>query len=326
MLTEHPINILVVEDDPLANQLICRQLQLEGHQVVGRAFDGSQALEMTKRLKPDIVLMDLQMREASGHTDMQAGTKATQLIQEQCPTPVIILTAHENPTLISKAKTVGAGAYLIKPPKIQEIERAAAIAMARFKDMMELRHLNEKLREEIALRQQAEKDIKHMATHDALTGLPNRWLLSDRFKVEMAHAKRNRQLLGIMLLDLDHFKDVNDTLGHNTGDKLLQITGKRLTNLLRKSDTTVRMGGDEFIILLPEMTQAEDAVEAAQKILATIRKPFIISSIEIQITTSIGITLCPTDGEDLETLMKNVDIAMYHAKEQGRDNYQYFSR
>ena len=325
MLTDHPLNILVVEDDPLANQLICKQLELEGHIIAGRAFDGSQAVKMTKEVKPDVVLMDLQMQESgTGQTNMLAGAKATELIQEQSPTPVIILTAHENPTLISKAKAVGAGAYLIKPPKIADIERAAAIAMARFKDMLELRQLNEKLQEENALRLQAEKDIKYMATHDTLTGLPNRWLFTDRTELEMARAKRNQQQLGIILLDLDNFKEVNDGFGYQVGDEFLQAVGSRLVKLLRKSDTVARVGDDEFMLLLPEMTRAEDAVETAQRVLDSIAEPLTVSDHEIQATASIGITLYPTDGGDFETLMKNADIAMCRAKKQGRNKYQYF--
>lgn len=327
MLTVSPLNILVVEDDPLANQLICRQLELEGHNIAGRAFDGRQAVEMTKELGPDLVLMDLQMQENNtGHTNMEAGAIATQRIQEQCPTPVIILTAHENPTLISKAKAVGAGAYLLKPPKMQEIERAAAIAIARFNDLPEMRHLNEKLQEEIARRKQAEENFKHAATHDALTGLPNRLSLRERAELEIARAKRNQLFLAIMLLDLDHFKTINDTLGHQTGDMLLQTVGERLRQTLRESDTIARLGGDEFLLLLPEIDQVENATETAQRILKAFRTPFSVNDSGISITASLGITFYPDDGDDLETLMKNADIAMYRVKEQGRDNYQYFSR
>ena len=177
----------------------------------------------------------------------------------------------------------------------------------------------------IIKRKQVEETIRHLAYHDALTGLPNRMLLNDRLNLALAHAHRNQQKLAVMLLDLDHFKDVNDKLGHSMGDKLLQIVGERLTNLLRKSDTAARMGGDEFMLILPEVAQAKDVAEIAAKILEAIRTPMAFNEHEIHITTSVGIALYPDDGEDVDTLMKNADIAMYHAKDQGRDNCQRYT-
>jgi diguanylate cyclase (GGDEF)-like protein/PAS domain S-box-containing protein len=180
---------------------------------------------------------------------------------------------------------------------------------------------------DITERKQAEEELAYMATHDALTGLPNRWLLNDRLTLRLAHAHRNQQKLALTLLDLDHFKDVNDTLGHTVGDKLLQVVGERLKSLVRKSDTVARMGGDEFMLLLalPGIGGEEDAANIAQRILEAFRKPFVFNGHEIRITTSIGIAFYPDDGEDADTLMKNADIAMYRAKERGRDNYQYYS-
>jgi diguanylate cyclase (GGDEF)-like protein/PAS domain S-box-containing protein len=181
---------------------------------------------------------------------------------------------------------------------------------------------------DITERKRTEEELAYMATHDALTGLPNRWLLNDRLTLELAHAHRSPRKLALMLLDLDHFKDVNDTVGHTVGDKLLQAVGKRLTSLVRKSDTIARMGGDEFMLLLalPRITGEEDASKTAQRILEAFRRPFVFNGHKLHITTSIGISLYPSDGEDADTLMKNADIAMYCAKERGRDNYQHYSR
>jgi diguanylate cyclase (GGDEF)-like protein len=175
---------------------------------------------------------------------------------------------------------------------------------------------------DVTERVQMEQQLVYMATHDALTGLPNRVMFNDRLTLELAHAQRNRQKLAVMLLDLDRFKNVNDTLGHSVGDQLLQVVGERLTSLLRKSDTVARMGGDEFMLLFPGMARMEGAARIAQKILEVFRKPFVFEGHELHITTSIGIALCPDDGEDIDTLVKNADIAMYRAKEQGRNNYQ----
>ena len=171
---------------------------------------------------------------------------------------------------------------------------------------------------------QAEEQLVYIATHDPLTGLPNRRLFNDRLSLELAHAQRNKQKLAVMLLDLDYFKDVNDTLGHSVGDQLLEVAGDRLMSFLRKSDTVARMGGDEFMLILPGIVREEDTTEIAQKILEAFRKPFVFDGYEINITTSIGTALYPEDGEDTDALMRNADIAMYRAKDQGRDNYQRY--
>lgn len=189
----------------------------------------------------------------------------------------------------------------------------------------QLHRVNDELTREITERKRAEETIKQMAYHDDLTGLPNRRLFNDRLTLEMAHAQRSQQNLAVILLDLDHFKDINDTLGHGVGDQLLQATGERLSNLLRKGDTVARMGGDEFMMILPEIAQVEDAASVAQKILEVIRLPFVFDGHELHISTSIGIALYPEDGKDGDTLVKNADIAMYSAKEQGRDNYQRYT-
>ncbi len=178
---------------------------------------------------------------------------------------------------------------------------------------------------DITNRKKAEETIRWLAYHDALTGLPNRMLFNNRLALELNRAQRNQQKFAVMLLDLDRFKDVNDTLGHTMGDRLLQHVGKRLENILRKSDTISRMGGDEFIILLPEITGVKDAEKIAEKIIEAIRKPFHIEGHKICITTSIGFSIYPDNGENADTLIRNADIAMYHAKELGRDTYQHYT-
>jgi diguanylate cyclase (GGDEF)-like protein/PAS domain S-box-containing protein len=173
-------------------------------------------------------------------------------------------------------------------------------------------------------RKKAEATILHMAYHDALTGLPNRLLFNDRLNVAMAAAQRNNKKFGIMMLDLDKFKHVNDSLGHDIGDQLLQSVGNRLRGRLRKSDTVARMGGDEFMLLLPEINQKEDVELIAGKIVDSFQRAFILVNREVKITTSIGIAIYPEDGLDFDTLKKNADIAMYKAKEKGRNNFQSY--
>jgi diguanylate cyclase (GGDEF)-like protein/PAS domain S-box-containing protein len=178
---------------------------------------------------------------------------------------------------------------------------------------------------DITERTYAEEQIKHLAYHDALTGLPNRLLFKDRLTVALSHAQRERTRLAILFLDLDRFKVINDSLGHNIGDQLLQAVAARVSSCVRESDTVARLGGDEFTLLLPNLLRSDDAAPIAQKILEAVRYPFHIEGREFFITTSIGISLYPEDGTDAETLIKNADTAMYQAKEQGRDNYQLFN-
>ena len=166
--------------------------------------------------------------------------------------------------------------------------------------------------------------MRHLAQHDFLTNLPNRVLLNDRITQAIALARRHGTYLAVLFLDLDKFKHINDSLGHVVGDNLLQSVATRLMACVRTSDTVSRQGGDEFVILLAEDRRAEDAALIAEKVLAAFASPHIIAGHELHASTSIGISIYPADGQDAETLIKNADTAMYHAKERGRNNYQFF--
>ena len=177
---------------------------------------------------------------------------------------------------------------------------------------------------DISAAQAMRMKMAHLAHHDFLTNLPNRLLLNDRITQAIALAKRRGTHLAVLFLDLDNFKHINDSLGHETGDKLLQSVALRLSACVRGSDTISRLGGDEFVVLVTEDKYAEDAALTADKIIAALAAPHAIDKRELHVTTSIGISVYPTDGENTETLIKNADTAMYHAKEKGRDNYQFF--
>jgi diguanylate cyclase (GGDEF)-like protein len=165
-----------------------------------------------------------------------------------------------------------------------------------------------------------------MAYHDSLTGLPNRNLFSDRLGIALAQARRNQKTVGVAMLDLDKFKDVNDTLGHDVGDLLLKAATERLNTALRKGDTVARFGGDEFVLILPDLKVIEDAIQVAQKIVDSFCKPFLVDTHQLTVTTSIGIALYPNDGTDEVMLLKNADIAMYQAKQAGRSQYQLYKK
>ncbi|WP_243374690.1 EAL domain-containing protein [Geotalea sp. SG265] len=170
-----------------------------------------------------------------------------------------------------------------------------------------------------------EDEIRYQATHDILTGLANRMLFMDHLALSISQGHRYNEIQAVMFLDLDRFKSINDSLGHAAGDKLLQLISERLKECVRETDTVARIGGDEYNILITQMVHPEDATAIANKILSATSKPFAIDGHQLQVTISIGISLYPTDGEDAETLLKNADIALYHAKEQGRNNYQFYN-
>jgi diguanylate cyclase (GGDEF)-like protein/PAS domain S-box-containing protein len=177
---------------------------------------------------------------------------------------------------------------------------------------------------DITEQQRAEERIRHMAHHDALTGLPNRVLLYDRVGQAIAQSQRSGRCAALLFVDLDRFKDVNDTLGHRTGDALLKVVASRLLECTRGTDTVARLGGDEFVVVLTELARPEDAAPVAQKILAALSEPYELDGHRLHVTPSIGICTYPEDGQSVEALMQNADAAMYHAKEAGRNNYQFF--
>jgi diguanylate cyclase (GGDEF)-like protein/PAS domain S-box-containing protein len=179
---------------------------------------------------------------------------------------------------------------------------------------------------DITEQKRAEERIRYMAHYDALTELPNRLLLHDRIGQAIAQAQRNQEVLAVLFIDLDRFKTVNDSLGHAVGDRLLKTVAGLLESCTRGSDTIARIGGDEFVVLLGDLKEPEDARHVAQKVLDTLAEPVVIDGNELKVTPSIGICAYPHDGADVATLMRNADTAMYYAKQMGRNNYQFFTQ
>lgn len=184
---------------------------------------------------------------------------------------------------------------------------------------------------------QAAEKIKYLAYHDTLTDLPNRYLFNDRLKQAIAHAERAKQLLAILFFEIDNFKHINDTIGHKAGDELLQGIANRLMIAMRRTDSisrlstedsehmVARLGGDEFTILLTDIRNIQDPAKASQRILNMLSEPFIIGAQDVFVTASVGIAVYPFDGKDIDTLLINADVAMYQAKNHGKNNYQYYS-
>ena len=211
-------------------------------------------------------------------------------------------------------------------------QRQAKEALERARDELERRvrertaelaSTNERLRVEVGERRQAEERARHLANHDVLTGLPNRRLLKDRLGQALALAHRHHKSVAVMFVDLDRFKTINDTLGHEVGDKLLVAVADRLKRVLREGDTVARVGGDEFVVVLPELGKDRDAAVVARKILELLAEPFPVESHELRVTPSIGIAVAPGDGDDPETLLRHADAAMYEAKAAGRNTFHF---
>ncbi len=178
---------------------------------------------------------------------------------------------------------------------------------------------------DITARKKEEERLQYLATHDPLTNLPNRILFNDRLNQALARAQRNRRLVGLLFIDLDGFKAINDNFGHERGDHLLQAVARRLSGSVRHSDTVARVGGDEFTGLMEELTNVQSASGVAEKILASIGKPFQVGDNQILISASIGISIYPIDGGTGEILLRKADIALYRAKAMGKNRYQFHS-
>ena len=186
-------------------------------------------------------------------------------------------------------------------------------------------HLESKTRRHNEQLEQANAQLQHVATHDSLTGLPNRLLLADRLDQAIAQAERREKRFAVMVMDLDRFKSINDSLGHLCGDELLKEAGRRLASRLRRTDTLARLAGDEFVILINEIGGLHDAESVASGVLADIGRPVALAGLDVHVSASIGISVYPDDGIDAETLLQHADAAMYHAKKNGRSGFQFFT-
>ncbi len=291
--------VLVVEDDEPTRMLLRRALEREGYHVE-EAGDGMEALRCVEQFAPDLILMDAVMPVMDGFT----ACKKLRALPGAAGIPVLIVTALDDEKSVNLAFDCGASDYIHKPIRWPVLRQRMR------------RMLNE---------YRADRHINHIAHHDSLTDLPNRRLFSEQLEQRTNIARRKGQPLALLFLDLDRFKLINDTLGHDVGDLLIQAVAKRLAEEVRRGDLVARLGGDEFTIITEGVNSAEDAVQVAEKMLKVLSLPFTLSGREVFVTASIGIALYPFDGADSTSLMKNADAAMYRAKEHGRNSYQFYT-
>ncbi|HVL37620.1 MAG TPA: EAL domain-containing protein [Burkholderiales bacterium] len=293
-------SVLLIEDNPGDARLIREMLAEEAEAPFALHWAGrlSQGLARLREEPFALVLLDLSLPDSLG---LETFTR----VYAQAPNvPIIVLTGNDDRRLALAAVKAGAQDYLAKGRLDREL-------------LMRAMHYSiERKRYQVAL--------EHQANYDALTGLPNRSLLQDRLR-QSVRGQRLRRATAVVFIDLDHFKFVNDSLGHSSGDALLKVVAERLRGALREGDTVARLGGDEFVLVLNGQAGEEVIFRAMQRITAAVAEPVLIGGKELVVTCSAGISLYPQDGEDVDTLLKNADAAMYRAKDHGRNNFQFYT-
>jgi diguanylate cyclase (GGDEF)-like protein len=303
-----PIKVLLVEDNA-GDARLMREMLADSDTTqfdvthVNRLDEGLRQLESSDF---NLMLLDLWLPDGEG---LDTVARALAAVSNA---PIVVMTSHDDEALAVKAVQSGAQDYLVKgQADTRGLVRTIRHAVERHRMLSQLKR--------------ARRREHHQATHDSLTGLPNRQLLYDRLFHALAYSSRHRESFAVLFIDIDHFKNVNDTRGHAAGDKLLTAAAERLSACLRKTDTAARLGGDEFVVILTDLIRIQDAARVAQNTLRALAKPYILGTTELLVTASIGIAIYPTDGEDQDRLIKNADTAMYKAKEEGGNNYRFYT-
>ena len=298
---KNTFSILLIEDNPADARLLEIQLNSieQANYTIKHAACMSDALALLKQENFDVVLTDLSLPDADGFESIET------LIEFDPQLPIVVMSGQEDEEFTIKAVQLGAQDYLIKGIGDGHLmSRAIRYAVER---------------------KRAEKNMQYLAHYDSLTGLANRVLFRERLEYGIARAQRNNSQLALLFIDLDRFKQINDTLGHNAGDELLVNVSGRIQSCTRKEDTVARLGGDEFVVILENIKSVKDVSYVANKIINALSKSDNIAGQELYITPSIGITIFPDDNTDANELIKYADAAMYQAKEKGRNRYQFFT-
>jgi len=303
-----PIEILLVESssgDPLYYEESVKKDSTSTFNF-SHAENLIDAIEYIEDNDYDIILLEPDLPDSEGfETFISVRMYAPKV-------PIILLLNVSEEDLAVKSLQNGAQDCIVRTQIDNGIlRRAIRFAIERHRIMADLEQTREKER--------------RLAYFDVLTNLPNRQLFYDRLDRALSHANRYEEKIALMFIDLDRFKPVNDTMGHNTGDMLLKTVAKRLKDCLRKSDTVARIGGDEFTCILPHIESKKDVTVVARKIKKALATPFDLNGFNVAISGSIGISIFPEDTLDMHNLIKKADMAMYHAKQLGRDNFQFFS-
>ena len=293
--------ILVVDDQQANVSLLVRLLAGAGYTAVSSTCNPHEVCELQRRHGYSLILLDLQMPGMSGFEVLDA----LKGIEQYDYVPVLVITAQPMHKL--RALQDGARDFISKPFDVAEV-------LVRVRNMLEVRLLHETARTH-------GRALESLAMTDPLTGLPNRRLLVDRLSTAIGYARREQSGMAVLYLDLDGFKEINNTLGHAAGDELLKMTAARLGSTVREEDTVARLGGDEFVIVL-RLSGADHAAQVALKVINAVSQPYVIEGQPASITVSVGIGLYPVHGEDADSLMKSADFALYEAKRAGKNAYR----
>jgi diguanylate cyclase (GGDEF)-like protein len=298
--------ILIVDDKKADVRLLDRMLHGAGYTCVASTMEPSEVCELHRNNRYDLILLDLVMPGMDGFQVMENLKE----IEIEGYLPVLAVTA--DPAHKLRALQNGAKDFISKPFDLAEV-------LMRVRNMLEVRLLHEE-----AINHG--KMLESLALNDPLTGLANRRLLDDRMSMALVHARRNKSAMALVYLDLDGFKEINDTFGHGAGDTLLKMVADRLVATVRAEDTVARLGGDEFIIGLWHVSGADYAATVASKVIAAVAQPYDIEDHSVSITASAGVGIYPVHGEDADTLIKSADLALYEAKRAGRNVYRIAER
>ena len=293
--------ILVVDDSVDNVDLLLAMLDQEGYSNVSSTTSPLEVVALHRANHYDLILLDIQMPVMDGFKVMDE----LRALERDAWLPVLAITAQ--PGYKNRALEAGAKDFISKPFDFIEVTQ-------RIRNMLEVRLLYNRAT-------RTSEALHRLALHDPLTGLPNRRLLEDRIGTAIEHARRNRSHVAIMYIDLDGFKKVNDTWGHDYGDQLLQMVSDRLVAASRGEDTVARIGGDEFMVVLGELNHPEDIHVPAKKLVAAVAQPYQIKGREITVTTSIGISIYPFDAATVDGLITASDQALYEAKRSGKNRY-----
>ena len=299
-------SILIVDDQEANTLLLEKMLSSAGYGCLESTNDPYGVCALHQKNHYNLILLDLQMPGMDGFQVME-GLKE---IEINGYLPVLVVTAQPGHKL--RALQAGAKDFISKPFDLIEVK-------TRIHNMLEVRLLHEEARNH-------SKMLEALALNDPLTGLANRRLLSDRMSVTLAHARRNKSSMAVVYLDLDGFKQINDTLCHGAGDTLLKMVAERLLATVRAADTVARVGGDEFMIALWHVSGTDDAATVALKVIEAVSQPYGIEGHTVSITTSAGVSIYPVHGEDADTLIKSADLALYAAKHAGKNVYRISDR
>jgi len=323
--------VLIVDDQPVCSDIL-RGLLAHAYRT-SVACNGEQAIRhAASEDPPDLILLDASMPEMDGYEVC----RRLKQDEETCDIPVIFVTVESDANDEIEGFRLGAADFITKPispPVVRaRIETQLALkrareTLAKSDELLEemVAERTSDLMQQIAERKNAEERLRLLASYDQLTQLPNRILFKDRLSQEVKYARRNNGKVALLLIDLDRFKHINDTLGHYYGDRLLQQLASRLKHSVREVDTVARLSGDEFTIILADIHEKQDAAVVAGKIILDSREPFLLGKHKAHVSVSIGIAGFPDDADDIDTMMKNADMAMYRAKKQGRNAYVFYT-